>query len=330
MAGSATKVVYAALIGNALVTATKFVAASFTHSSAMLSEAVHSLADTANEAVLLYGSRRAARPPDERHPLGYGREIYFWGFVVSLLIFSLGAGVSLYEGVHHLMHPEPMHSPWINYVVLGLAMLFEGGSWLVAKREFKRRKGDRSYLEAAKETKAPTTLIVLLEDTAALIGLALALAGTLAAQLLDEPRFDGVASIAIGLLLAVVAGFLARENKQLLIGEGALPELDESIERIARAEPGLAHFNGVLTFQLAPRQVAVALSVDFHDDMPASHVQKIVEKLEARIREAHPETVMVMIKPQTPEAYRKTRAKRLEAQSRGVDENSGNDSARFE
>ena len=217
---------------------TKFGAAAVTSSAAMLSEAVHSAVDTSNELLLLYGERAAQQPPDKRHPFGHGREVYFWSFIVSLLIFVIGAGVSIVEGVRHILAAERIENPVVSYVVLGLAAVFEGGSWWVAWKDFRKRRGDRGVIEAAQETKDPSSVMVFFEDSAALIGIAIALAGTALAQALDEPRWDGAASIAIGVLLALVAGFLARETKQLLIGEGASRALLESVGRIASAGEG--------------------------------------------------------------------------------------------
>jgi divalent metal cation (Fe/Co/Zn/Cd) transporter len=193
----------------------------------------------------------------------------------------------------------------VSYLVLGIAAIFEGGSWWFAFREFRRRMAGRGFLATARQAKDPSTVMVFLEDSAALIGIALAAAGTAAAQLLGNPVFDGVASIAIGVLLAVVALFTARENKQLLIGEAARPSLVESIGGIARAEPGVAAFNGLLTIQLAPREVIAALSIDFDDSLKASEVQRVVASLESHIRSRHPDVVMVLVKPQEPEVYRK-------------------------
>jgi cation diffusion facilitator family transporter len=304
MANGSRTVLVAALAANLLIAVTKFGAAAFTHSSAMLSEAVHSLVDTSNEVLLLYGKHQAARPADDEHPLGHGREFYFWSFIVSLLIFAIGAGVSTYEGVRHVMNPVEMTDPRVNYVVLGLAAVFEGVSWWFAFREFRRRKGERGYLEAAMQTKDPSTLIVFLEDSAALVGIAIAFAGTYAAQALDDPVYDGVASIAIGLLLGVVAIFLARENKQLLIGEPARDALVESIGRIARDDPAVQDLNGMLTFQVSPMQVIAALSLHFHDGLDSDTIELAVERLEARVRERHPEILMLLVKPQRPSAYR--------------------------
>lgn len=301
------KVLIAGLIGNILVAVTKFGAAAFTHSVAMLSEAVHSTVDTSNELLLLYGAYRAHRPPTAQHPLGYGRESYFWSFVVALLIFVIGAGVSVFQGVQHVLDPEPMESFVVNYAVLLLSACFEAGSWWTAYKEFRRRKGTRGYLQAAVETKDPSTVMVFFEDSAALVGIAIALLGTAAAQYYDEPVFDGVASIAIGVLLAVMAAFLARENKRLLIGEGASPQLVRSVKEIASDTKGVDHFNGMLSFQIGPREVVVALSLDFTPELRARELQAIVDRLETRIREAHPEIILVLIKPQAPSSYAKRR-----------------------
>jgi cation diffusion facilitator family transporter len=299
MPSSSKRVVYAAQAGNLLVAVTKFVAAAVTGSSAMLSEAVHSLVDTGNEVLLLYGLRRAARPADQAHPFGHGREVYFWSFVVALSVFALGAGVSVYEGILHVRDPEPITRPAVNYVVLALALVFEGSSWWVAFRGFREEMGGRNLLEAARRSKDPTTFMVLFEDSAAGLGLLIALAGTLAAQLLDRPVLDGVASIGIGILLALVAAFLARESKGLLIGEPAESEVSDAICAIVTAQPGIEHATGLFTVHVGPRQVVAGITVDFRDDLTARQVEEIVATVEARVRKAHPEVVSLVIKPQS-------------------------------
>ena len=304
------KVVYAGIAGNVLVTITKFIAAALTQSAAMLSEAVHSLVDTANDSLMAYGLHRAEKPPTHEHPLGHGREVYFWAFVVSLLIFLLGAGVSIFEGVRHIRDPHGIEHPVVNYVVLALAALFEGGSWWIAVREFRRRKGDRGYIEAAQETKDASTLLQLLEDSAALVGIVIAAAGIALAHVFDEPRFDGAASIAIGLVLALVALFLARESKALLIGESAHGALEDSIREIAEAEEGISKCNGMLTFQVGPQEVTVAMSAVFERDLRAPAIEDVVESLEEKIRARHPEVVLLVVKPQSTRAWATAR-KRL-------------------
>lgn len=299
VAPSTKRVVYVALAGNLLVTTTKLAAALWTGSSAMLSEAVHSFVDTGNELLLLYGMHRAGRRPDAEHPIGYGRELYFWSFIVALLVFALGAGVSIYEGVLHMQHPLPIVDPLVNYVVLGLAFVFDGASCWVSFRNFRAAKGSLGYYEAFRCSKDPPSFMVLFEDTADLVGIVLAALGTYAASKLHLPELDGAASILIGLMLAAIAGLLARESKSLLIGERADPLLSESILRIAESASPLSRANGVLTVQLAPDQVLAGLSLQFPPDLRAAEIEESVIDIERRIRAAHPEVVTLFIKPQT-------------------------------
>ena len=294
------KVIYAAMAGNLLVALTKFVAAWYTGSSAMLSEGVHSLVDTGNQFLLLYGLRQAARPPDESYPLGHGRELYFWSFIVALLVFALGAGVSIYEGIIHIGDPVKISNPLINYVVLGLAMLFEGASWYVALKDFRRIKGTRGWFKAIRESKDPTTFTVLFEDTAALVGLAIAFVGTAASEWFEAPVLDGVASIAIGCVLAITAILLARETKGLLMGEAARPELRRAIERIAMDHPGVDRAATQFTVHMAPDQVVGIVNVDFTDRIPSQEVETAANLIEQRIRDTYPEMVAVFVRPRGP------------------------------
>jgi cation diffusion facilitator family transporter len=310
-AGSAKKVVYAALFGNLAIAVTKFAAAFYTGSSAMLSEAGHSLVDTGNELLLLYGMHRASRRPDLAHPLGHGRELYFWSFIVALLIFALGAGVAFYQGIAHLRHPSPIESPLVSYVVLALSACFEGASWRIALREFRAAKGELGWFAAVRQSKDPASFMVLFEDSAALLGLAIAAAGTAASETLGRPEFDGIASIGIGLVLAATAAFLARESKGLLIGEGARPEVQRSIRRVAAEEPGVERVNGLLTVHMAPNQIVAALSVEFADQLTATEIEAAVAGIERRLAAAHPEVVAVFVKPQTPKHYRQIHDRRF-------------------
>ena len=291
-------VAWAALAANLAIAVVKFVAAGISGSSAMLSEAIHSLVDTGNEVLLLYGLRRAARPPDAAHPLGYGRELYFWSFVVALLIFAVGAGVSVYEGVDHLRHPHAVEAPRTVFAVLGISALFEGASWVVGYREFRAKAGGRSFWAAFRASKDPPTFMVLFEDSAALAGLGVAAAGTGLALATGEPRWDGAASIVIGAILGVVAVILARESKALLIGERADPALGTAITALGRTVAGVAAINAVATVQLAPDQVVVNLSVGFDDALTTRAIEAAVVDLEARIRRDHPEVTAVFVKPQ--------------------------------
>jgi cation diffusion facilitator family transporter len=296
--GSKTAV-YAALVGNLLIAIVKFIAAAFTGSSAMLSEGVHSFVDTGNEVLLLYGMHRAAKPPDTKHPLGHGRELYFWSFIVALLIFSIGAGVSLYEGISHILSPHPVDNVAITYWVLGISVVFEGVSWTVAFREFREKKGSLGYIAAVLQSKDPTTFTVLFEDSAALLGLLAAFVGIFLAEHLHMPELDGVASVVIAVLLAGTALFLARESKGLLLGEPASERLQASILEIAERDPAVHRANGVVTVHLGPDQIVAALSTEFEDSLTAPEIEACVERLEKAIQAANPQVTTLFIKPQT-------------------------------
>ncbi len=306
-ASGSHKVVYVALGGNLMIAIAKFVAAGISGSSAMLSEGVHSLVDTVNELLLLYGLHRAEMPPDRTHPFGHGRELYFWSFIVALLVLAMGAGVSFYEGVMHIRRPEAIERPLINYLVLAASFLFEGTSWFVALREFRARKGRLGYFEAFRLSKDPTTFTVLLEDSAALLGLLVALAGLIGAQMLDRPALDGVASIGIAGVLAVSATLLARETKGLLIGETAHPAVSEAILAIAAADDGVRCANGVLTVQMGPNQVVAALSAEFEDALTTPQIETCINRIEKQARMVHPEIISLFVKPQTAEVWRARR-----------------------
>lgn len=293
-------VIYAALIGNFLIAVTKFGAAALTGSSAMLSEGIHSLVDTGNEVLLLYGLNRAGRPADQTHPFGHGRELYFWCFIVAVLIFALGGGFSIYEGIQHLIESEPMTDPTVNYVVLAVSFAFESVSWFIALREFNRQKGDRGYLDAMRRSKDPTTFTVLLEDSVALLGLLIAFIGIFIAQLTGSHMPDAIASIAIGLLLTATAAFLARESKNLLVGEQALPEVNAAIDAATRAEPGVREVNGVITAQIGPETVVALVSAEFEDALTTPEIEATIERVEVGVRKQFPEVTSVFVRPQTP------------------------------
>lgn len=293
-------VIYAALGGNLLVASVKFAAAAYTGSAAMFSEAIHSTVDTGNQLLLLHGLRRAARPPSGTHPFGHGLELYFWTFVVAILIFGLGAGISILEGINKVRMPHPVENPLVNYLVLAAAMVFEGGAWFIAMGEFRKTKGPRGWLEAVRVSKDPTVFTVLFEDSAAMLGLLAAFAGIALAQALDMPVLDGVASLIIGIILAGTAAFLAFECQSLLAGEGVTPEVRGSIERIARSEPGVVKINEMRTMHFGPTDVLVALSVDFANRLSANQVEDAVSRIERRIKAAHPEVTRVFVEAQGP------------------------------
>jgi cation diffusion facilitator family transporter len=295
--------VHAALIGNVLVAITKAVAGAWTGSASMQSEAVHSFVDTGNELLLLYGIRRAGRRADPEHPLGHGRELYFWSFIVALLVFALGAGVSLYQGIAHFRHPEPIEDPFVNYIVLGLSFIFEGASWMVSWRQFKATKGSQDVYTAFRRSKDPASFMVLFEDSAALVGIVIAALATLVATIGGMPRADGIGSILIGVVLAITAILLARESKSLLVGEQADRRLNNAIVQLAATEPGIERVNGVITAQLAPDQILVALSVEFPDELTTSQIERQVLDLERKLRASNAAVFAVFVKPQTKAMY---------------------------
>jgi len=309
-------VVMVALVGNLLIAVSKFIAALVTGSSAMLSEGVHSAADTANELLLLYGLHRASAAPTVEHPFGHGREAYFWSFIVALLIFALGAGVSLYEGVHRLLQPRAVNHVAATFVVLAVSFVFEGTSWFFALQRVRRSKGRRSYFQAIRQSKNPAVFTVLLEDSAALLGLVLAFAGILAAVLTGRSEFDAIASILIGILLAATSFVLARETKALLIGEQAHSRVQSRLLQIAEAHPAVAHANGIFTAQLGPDHVLAALSAEFEDRLTTPQIEACILDLEQQFRAAHPEIVAVFVKPQTRATWA-ARREALESQQDG-------------
>ena len=295
MASGSKKVIFAALAGNTLIAITKFIAASVTGSSAMLSEAIHSLVDTGNQGLLLYGMKKAAKPADRKFPFGHGKEIYFWSFVVAILIFALGGGISVYEGIHHLLHPQPATSPLVNYLVLLLAMLFEGTAWFFALREFRKSKGDNGYIEAINRTKDPSVIVVLFEDSAAMVGLLVALVGVTLTHLTGNVYYDGTASILIGLILIGTAIWLARETKGLLIGESADPQIVQGIEEMVQGNAIVEGINEILTMHMGPDFILVTLSADFINSASAADVEEQVAKLDQQIKDRFPRVKRVFI-----------------------------------
>jgi cation diffusion facilitator family transporter len=296
-ATTSTRTLVIALAANLGIAASKFVAAMITGSSAMLTEGVHSVVDSTNQLLLMWGRHASRRPPDEQHPFGYGRELYFWSFVVAVLVFSLGAGVSVYEGIIHIMEPEAAVSPVVAYGVLLVAFLLEGWSTLEAFREFKQSKGALGWVRAIRSSKDPPAFIVLLENSAAMAGIVAAAVGVFLAQLTNDPFYDGAASIVIGVILAVTAFVLAYESKGLLIGEAADPELIEGLRKLACGKPGVVGVGDVLTVHSSPDQITAMINVDFDDDMRAGEVERIVESVEREVSERWPQVRRLFVRP---------------------------------
>ncbi len=302
-ADGSTKVVLIALACNFGIAVSKFTAAAYTGSSAMLSEAIHSLVDTSNQALLYYGIIRSKRPADARHPFGYAKELYFWSFVVAILLFSLGSGVAIYEGIDKLLHPHPISNPEINYMVLSVAIVLKSLSTWRASTAFNATRVGQSAVTALRGSSDPALFTVLLEDLAALVGLVVALSGIAAADMLDLPWADGAASILIGLVLAAVAAFLAIEIKSLLIGAAASVETQTSISRLINSENRdggqVRAINHIRTMQLGPNDVIVAASVDMQDGALASDVEAANARLEKAIKVQHPEVRYLFIEVQS-------------------------------
>jgi cation diffusion facilitator family transporter len=298
-AGGSKVVIFAAMAGNLCIAITKFAAGYVTRSSAMLSEGIHSLVDTGNGLLLLWGLRQAARAADQEHPFGYGKELYFWTLIVAVLIFALGGGISIVEGFRNIAHPKPTVSPFVNYVVLSLAFVFEGTAWLVALREFRKIKGPRGYLEAVHESKDPTTFTVLFEDTAAMLGLIVAFLGIFLGDLLDLHELDGLASIVIGVILCSVAVFLAAETKGLLIGEGIDAKTRIRIAQLVQEDPAVNRVVRALSMHLGPDDVLLTLEIAFRQDLTAGQVAGAIDRLDRAIRKAHPEVRHLFVEAQS-------------------------------
>ena len=294
-------VLYGALAANVGIAIAKFVAAGISGSSSMLTEGVHSLVDSGNQLLLLYGGARAKKPPDRTHPFGYGREIYFWSFVVARLIFAVGAGVSIYEGLEHFTHPHPLASATLNYIVLGIAFLLEGTSWTIAMRELAQNRGEQGWWHLVVHSKDPSTFIVLFEDSAALIGLVLAAIGVWTSHALGEPRADGNASILIGVVLAVVAMFLAREAKGLIIGESADPDLIHRLRQTLERRPEITFVNHVRTLHTGPEAVFVAVSADFADGLSMGEGERLIEEMELELKAVSSNLSSIYIRPERRE-----------------------------
>jgi cation diffusion facilitator family transporter len=299
MASSSKKVIYAALAGNALIAVIKFAAAAITGSSAMFSEGIHSMVDTGNQVLLLHGMRRARRPPSSRFPFGHGKEIYFWSFAVAILIFAVGSGVSLYEGIIHTLHPKPIGSPMVNYIVLSLALIFEGIAWFFALNEFTKAKGKWGYIEAVQRGKDPIMFVVLFEDSAAMLGIIVAFVGVLLVDKAGILIFDGIASIIIGLILGGTAIWLAYETKGLLIGESANEKVVTGIRHIILKFDSVNNINEVLTMHMGPDFILANISIDFRDELPAGDLENIIAEIDIQIKESFPTVKRVFVEAES-------------------------------
>lgn len=296
------KVIYAALFGNSAIAVMKFAVSVFSGSAAMLAEGFHSTADSVNQMMLLIGHKRAVRPPDEKHPFGYGKEIYFWAFVVAVTIFFVGASLSIYEGVKKIFHPEPIKSLYLSLAVLGISILFEAYPWWIAyseARRLKSKKGLSGFLDMAVRSKNPTVMVVLFEDTAAMVGLFVAAAGISLAHITQMPVFDAAASILIGVILLILALFLARETKNLLIGESAGIRDRVKIRGAICRLPEVKNCGQLLTMHLGPEDILVNMEVEFRDDLSTDQMEAVIDRMEMDIKKAVPEVSKVFIEAQS-------------------------------
>lgn len=289
--------IYTALGANLAIAVTKFVAAGVTGSSAMVSEGIHSLVDTLNEVLLLLGMNRSQKPADEKRPFGYGRELYFWSYVVSLLIFAVGGGVSFYEGITHLQHPNPIENPQWNYIVLGIAIVLDSTSLVTAFKAFNAQRGRQPFWSAVKASKDPATFVVLFEDASDVIGLILAFLGVFLGHQLDNPYLDGTASILIGFLLTAVSILLARESRSLLMGEGADPAIVQTTVALTEADPDVVASLQTLTFQMGPEQIVLIQRVAFRPDLDTQALTQSIARIRQTIQTAEPTIRQVFIEP---------------------------------
>jgi cation diffusion facilitator family transporter len=288
--------IYGAIAANFIIAVAKFIAALVTRSSAMLSEGIHSVADTGNQLLLLLGVRRSRVPPNALHPFGHGKELYFWSLIVAIVLFGVGGGMSLYEGIVHLQHPVPIENPIWNYVVLTIGVVVEGAAWLIALREIlKVRCKGESLWQAIRRSKDPAVFTVLGEDSAALIGLVVAFLGVFLAHRFNMPTLDGIASIIIGAILIIVASFLAFESRDLIIGESADRAICESIRGVLESETAVAKVERLLTMHLGPRDVLVATEVGFDPALSVPDVEAAMNRIEQRIQDRCPVVGQIFI-----------------------------------
>jgi cation diffusion facilitator family transporter len=284
------KVIYAAILANLGIAAAKFVVAAFTGSAAMIAEGIHSAVDTGNEGLLLIGERNSAKPADLKHPFGYGKELYFWALIVALSVFSLGGGLSIYHGIEALRHPEPLQDPFWNYVVLGVSACFEGYSWNVSRRELvKLKKPGANLWQAVHASKDASVFTVFIEDSAALLGLAVAAIGIVLGQVFQNPYFDPAASVVIGLLLVGAAFMLARETGGLLVGEGIGRDATARVRRVFEEDPAILSVKELLSMTLGPEDVLLTAAVQFKRGMRIDEVERAIERLEKAVVAIYPQ-----------------------------------------
>ncbi|WP_265427277.1 cation diffusion facilitator family transporter [Chryseobacterium sp. YIM B08800] len=292
------KSIYSALAANLLIALTKFIAGAFTNSSSMISEGIHSTVDTANQLLLLYGIKRSRKPADESHPFGYGKELYFWSFVVSILIFGLGGALSIYQGILHIMEPEVMKDPFWNYIVLILSLIFEGTSLFIAVKEFNKTRNGLRWWDAIIKSKDPGSFLVVFEDGAAVAGLLVVMILMGISHWLQIPELDGLASVIVGLILVFVSLILARESRSLLMGEGIAPETREKIAKLAEKDTAVVRTKSILSTYQSPEEVVLMLIIDFEDHLDTEEITEAIHRIRDHIKNEFPFVRFVIIQPE--------------------------------
>lgn len=294
--------IYSALVANLLIAITKFIAGSFSNSSAMIAEGVHSLADTINQLLILFGIRQSKKPPDGLRPFGYGKELYFWSFIVSIIIFGLGGGVSVYQGYQHILKPETTGDPTWNYVVLGISFFFEGSSLLITAKEFNKVRDNQTWWQAIKRSKDPAAFLVLFEDGAAVLGLTIVTICVYTGHQLHMPYLDGVASLLVGLLLVGVSFILARESRSLLMGEGIAPATQQKISTLIQQDPSVLKTLHILSTYQSPEDVVLMLIIAFKPHLETTEINEAIVRIRETVKHEFSFVSFILIQP---EVYKK-------------------------
>jgi len=288
--------IYSALIANIAIAVTKFIAAAITGSSAMISEGIHSVVDTANELLLLLGITKSKKPADKKRPFGYGRELYFWSFIVSILIFGVGGGIAFYEGVTHLQHPHTIENPMWSYIVLTASLIFNLVSFFIALKAFNKNRKDNVW-ETIKKSKDPSNIVILFEDAGDVLGVAVALAGVYFGYKYQNPYYDGIASIIIGIILTAISFLLARESRSLLMGESVDESIIDAVIKISEKDEAIEKVFYPLTVYLSPEEIVLVLETVFKDDLNTRQINEAIERIQIKIQKQYPNIKQIFIEP---------------------------------
>ena len=292
------KSIYAALAANVLIAVTKFTAGAFSNSASMTSEGIHSLVDTVNQVLLLFGLKRSRKPADATRPFGYGRELYFYSFIVSILIFGLGGGISIYQGIIHIITPESLGNPTWNYIVLASSVVFEGTSFVIAAKEFNIIRGNDKWWNAIVRSKDPSSFLVLFEDGAAVIGLLMVIICMFLSHRFNIPQLDGLASLLVGLLLVAASLILARESRSLLMGEGISKDTRQKITKLVENDPAVLKVINIISTYQSPDEILLVLILAFREDLDTQDINETIERIRIEIKEKFKLMRFVIIQPE--------------------------------